>query len=108
MAGNVLEITDNNYEEEVAKSPIPVLLDFWAPWCGPCVRMTPIIEELAKDFAGKAKIAKMNVDENVKIPMEFRITSIPTIMIFKNGKKEAEVVGGRPKEFLAEILNKVL
>lgn len=108
MAGKAIEITDSNFEQEVKKSQIPVLVDFWAPWCGPCLRMTPIIEEIAGEFEGKIKVGKINVDDNNKTAEEFRITSIPTLIIFKNGKKEVEVIGARPKDNLVEIINKVL
>jgi len=108
MSGKTLEITDSNFEQEVTKSPIPVLVDFWASWCGPCLRMTPIVEELTNDYEGKVKICKMNVDDNMQIPTQFRITSIPTMILFKEGKKIGELIGARPKEHLAEFIKQAL
>lgn len=108
MAGKAIEINDNNFESEVVNSPIPVLVDFWATWCGPCIKMGPIVETIAEEFDGKVKVGKVNVDDNPKVSMQFRITSIPTIMLFKNGQKVSEMVGARPKEFLADMINKAL
>ena len=80
------EFTDQNFDQEVLKSDKPVLVDFWAPWCGPCQAMGPIIDELAKEFEGKAKVGKLNVDENSKIAQDFAVMSIPSLKIFKDGK----------------------
>lgn len=92
-----LTVNDASFESDVLKSDKPVLVDFWAPWCGPCRMIAPIIEELANDYDGKAKIAKVNVDDNPQISMQFGIRSIPTLLIFKNGKVVDQIVGAVPK-----------
>ena len=86
MAGNVLQVTDQNFDAEVLKSSQPVLVDFWAVWCGPCRMIAPTVESLANDYVGKAKIAKMNVDENQGVPGQYGIRSIPTLLLFKDGQ----------------------
>lgn len=101
-------ITDANFESEVVKSTTPVLVDFWAVWCGPCQMQGPIVEEIAKDFAGKAKVGKMNVDENPSVPQKFGIMSIPTLMIFKGGQVVKQFVGVQSKATLTAELNKLL
>jgi thioredoxin 1 len=90
-------ITDENFDAEVLKSDIPVLVDFWAPWCGPCKAMLPILEELEHAYEGKVKIVKMNVDESIETPGKFNVMSIPTFMIFKNGNVHTQFVGARSK-----------
>ena len=90
-------ITDENFEAEVLKADLPVLVDFWAPWCGPCKAMTPILEELDLANQGKVKIVKMNVDESIETPGKFNVMSIPTFIIFKNGKVHTQFVGARSK-----------
>ena len=103
-AENLLEIKDDNFEAEVLKSDIPVLVDIWAPWCGPCRIVGPIIEELANEYAGKMKVGKLNVDDNSETAMKYQIHSIPTILIFKGGKEVQRLIGARPKpEFKKEI-----
>ncbi len=98
-------LTDANFEAEVLKSDVPVLVDFWAPWCGPCKIMSPIVEELEKEMAGKpVKIAKMNVDESQDTPPKYGIMSIPTLMIFKGGEPVEQMVGVTAKEKLIEKL----
>ena len=99
-----MEFTDQNFEQEVVKSDKPVLVDFWAPWCGPCQMMGPIIDELAKEFEGKAKVGKVNVDECGAIASAYSIMSIPALKIFKNGKVMKEFVGVQAKETLASAL----
>ncbi|MFZ2226773.1 MAG: thioredoxin [Candidatus Moraniibacteriota bacterium] len=98
--------TDQNFDAEVLKSDKPVLVDFWAPWCGPCQAMGPVIEELAKEFEGKAVVGKLNVDENSKTAQEYAIMSIPALKIFKGGKVVQEFVGMQAKETLKEALEK--
>lgn len=99
--------TDQNFEAEVVKSDRPVLVDFWAPWCGPCQMMGPIIEELAKDMGDKAKIGKLNVDENPDTAQKFGIMSIPTILIFKGGQVAKQFIGVQNIDTLKEELGKI-
>jgi thioredoxin 1 len=101
-----LEFTDKNFESEVLKSSKPVLVDFWAPWCGPCQMMGPIIEELAKEIGEKAKVGKINVDENSLVAQKYTIMSIPTVMIFKGGQAVKSLIGVQSKEALKEELDK--
>jgi thioredoxin 1 len=104
-----LNFTDQNFEEEVLKSDVPVLVDFWAPWCGPCQMMGPIIDELAGEYeGGKAKVGKLNVDENQVSAGKYQVMSIPTVLVFKDGEVVDKMVGGVPKEKLKEMLNKHL
>ncbi|HPN96505.1 MAG TPA: thioredoxin [Candidatus Moranbacteria bacterium] len=102
-----MEFTDQNFDAEVIKSEKPVLVDFWAPWCGPCQVMGPIVEELAKEMGDKVKIGKLNVDENNGTAGKFGIMSIPSILIFKGGKVAKQLVGLQAKETLKEELEKI-
>lgn len=102
-----IEFTDQNFEQEVIKSEIPVLVDFWAPWCGPCQMMGPVIEELAKEIGAKAKVGKCNVDENGEIASKFEIMSIPAIKIFKGGTVVEEFIGVQSQEKLKQALEKL-
>lgn len=102
-----MQFTDQNFEGEVLKSDKPVLVDFWAAWCGPCQMMGPIIEELAKELEGKYKIGKLNVDENRETAGKYGIMSIPTLIIFKDGKEAKQLVGLQSKEGLKEELEKL-
>ncbi|WHH60728.1 thioredoxin [Petroclostridium sp. X23] len=104
----VLTITNDNFQQEVKDSSAPVLVDFWASWCGPCRMVAPVIDELANDFEGKAKIGKVNVDEQRDIASQYRVMSIPTIMLFKNGEVVDKVVGVRSKEDFAAMIERNL
>ena len=99
-----LKITRENFENEVMKSNIPVLIDFWAPWCGPCRMMGPIIEQLAEEYEGKAKVGKVNVDEEGELSQAFGVMSIPTIVLVKDGKVVKQTVGARPKAEVEAML----
>ena len=102
---NEIQITDANFEQEVLKETLPVLVDFWAPWCGPCRMLGPVIEELAKEYAGKVKVCKLNTDEASDTAAKFHISAIPTILIFKGGKVVHELVGLQKKEELKKHLD---
>ena len=99
-----LKITRENFENEVMKSNVPVLIDFWAPWCGPCQMMGPIIEQLAEEYEGKAKVGKVNVDEEGELSQAFGVMSIPTIVLVKDGKVVKQAVGARPKTEVEAML----
>ena len=101
----VLHINDADFESIVVNSDIPVLLDFWAPWCGPCKMIAPVLDELAPEFAGKVKIVKMNVDDNQTTPAQFGVRSIPTLLLINNGQGVATQVGALPKTQLANFIN---
>ena len=101
----VLHINDADFESIVVNSDIPVLLDFWAPWCGPCKMIAPVLDELAPEFAGKVKIVKMNVDDNQTTPAQFGVRSIPTLLLIKNGQVVATQVVALPKTQLANFIN---
>ncbi|MGB9765852.1 MAG: thioredoxin [Sulfurihydrogenibium sp.] len=104
MAGKVISVNESNFEQEVLNSDVPVLVDFWAPWCGPCRLIAPIVEEIAEEMAGKAKVVKVNTDENPNLAMKYGIRAIPTIMVFKNGRVVDTRVGVQPKEVLKALL----
>ncbi len=105
MAGDVLNFTDGNFQTEVLDSQQPVLVDFWAPWCGPCKMLTPTIEELAGEFAGKARIGKLNTDDNPETATNFGISAIPTVLLFKGGSIVDRFVGVTPKTKMSASLN---
>jgi thioredoxin 1 len=100
--------TDGNFEPEILKSDLPAMVDFWAPWCGPCQVIAPVIEEFAKEYAGRLKVAKMNVDENPATPSRYGIRGIPTVMIFKEGQVFDQIVGAVSKSKMEEMIKKVL
>ncbi len=100
--------TDNNFEQEVLKSDTPVLVDFWAPWCAPCSIVTPIVEELAKEYEGKIKICKVNVDENPKAAQNFSVMSIPTVILFKAGKPGKTIIGAQSKDNYKKAIEELL
>ncbi len=105
---DMVEVTDSNFQTEVLKSEKPVLLDFWAEWCGPCKMIAPVVEELAKEFDGKLKVGKVDVDSNQQTSMQYGIRSIPTLLIFKGGKVVDQLIGAVPKKMLAEKVSKHL
>ena len=102
----VMQVTDGDFQEKILKSDIPALVDFWAPWCGPCKAIAPMINELAGEYEGKVKIAKMNVEENPETPGKYGIRAIPTLIFFKNGKVADQITGAVGKTQLAAMLNK--
>lgn len=102
---NVIYVNDADFASKVLQSDTPVLLDFWAEWCGPCRAIAPVLEELADEFAGKITIAKMNVDENQQTPAQFGVRSIPTLVLFKNGEAADTLVGALPKAQFVDFLN---
>jgi thioredoxin 1 len=108
VSQQIIHVTDSSFEQDVLQSERPVLLDFWAEWCGPCKAIAPLLEEIAGEYAGKVTVAKMNVDENPKTPMRFNVRSIPTLILFKNGKAEGQKIGaGRKAEFAAFLDGKL-
>ena len=108
MSGDIFHTTDATFEADVLKSPTPVLLDFWAEWCGPCKAIAPILEDLARDFAGRVRIAKLNIDDNRQTPVKYGVRGIPTLILFKNGAPEAQQVGLVGKSRLAALLDQHL
>ncbi|MCE7929221.1 MAG: thioredoxin [Dehalococcoidia bacterium] len=105
---NPREVTDATFESDVVKSDLPVLVDFWAPWCGPCRMVAPIVDELSDEYLGKVNFFKMNTDENPAVPSKFGIRSIPTLLIFKDGELKGSIVGFRPKSELKKRLDEAL
>ena len=105
MSQQIIHVTDSSFEQDVLQSDRPVLLDFWAEWCGPCKAIAPLLEEIAGEYAGKVTVAKMNVDENPKTPMRFNVRSIPTLILFKNGKAEGQKIGAVRKADVAAFLD---
>jgi len=103
-----LQLTDQSFEQEVIKSDKPVLVDLWAPWCGPCRALAPVVEELAKEFAGKVKVAKLNTDENTATAMRYKVSAIPTLLFFKGGKLADQMVGAQPKAAIKKRLELLL
>jgi thioredoxin 1 len=108
MAGNIIELSDASFDETVHKSAEPVLVDFWAPWCGPCRMLTPIIEQVADEFAGKAKVCKLNTDQARDTAVEFGISAIPTVILFKDGQIQKKWVGLTSKKDISDTISKLL
>lgn len=108
MSDLIAQVSDDSFEREVLQSDLPVLVDYWAEWCGPCKMIAPVLEEAAKDYAGRVKIAKVNVDENRKVPGRYGVRGIPTLMLFRAGAVEATKVGALSKAQLAAFLDKAL
>jgi len=109
MAGShTLEFSDQNFEQDVLQSPQPVLVDFWATWCAPCRMMSPTVDAIAAEYAGRAKVGKLNVDENIMVASRYGIRSIPTLLLFKAGQIQEQVSGTQPKEVINRLLDKHL
>ncbi|MCA1905979.1 MAG: thioredoxin [Desulfarculus sp.] len=108
MSGSVLQVTDDTFEAEVLKSDLPVLVDFWASWCGPCRAIAPVVEELSEQYLGKVKVAKLNVDESPKTPGQYGIRAIPTLIMFKGGQVADQITGAVSKSHIEQALGKLL
>lgn len=108
MSDNIINVTDSTFEQEVLSSDIPVLLDYWAEWCGPCKMIAPILNDIADEYSGKIKVAKLNIDENPGTPAKFGVRGIPTIMIFKSGSIEATKVGAMSKSQLSAFIDSTI
>ncbi len=106
--GDILEISDDSFESEIMNSDIPAMVDFWAEWCGPCKKVGPVVEELSKEYKGKIKIAKMDVDNNRQTPAKFGIRNIPTLILFKGGEVVNTIVGAQSKSSIEDELKKLL
>ena len=108
MSDKIINVTDLNFEQEVLSSEIPVLLDYWAEWCGPCKMIAPILNDIADEYSGKIKVAKINIDENPSTPAKFGVRGIPTLMIFKSGSIEATKVGAMSKSQLSAFIDSTI
>ena len=106
--GNVLEISDQTFDQEVLNSATPVLIDFWAPWCGPCKAIAPVVEEVAGTYAGRLKVVKMNVDDNPQTPSRYGVRGIPNLILFKRGQVADQIVGAVPKAHLVRAIDNAL
>jgi thioredoxin len=106
--GKALEVTDNTFEQEVVQSTQPVLVDFWAVWCGPCKAIAPIVEELAGEYEGRLKVMKLDVDDNPRTASAYGVQSIPTLLVFKDGKPAERIIGAVPKKVIADKLQSVM
>jgi thioredoxin 1 len=105
---NVAQVSDASFEGDILKSDVPVLVDFWAPWCGPCRSVAPIVDDLATQYAGKLKVAKINVDESTEVAMKYQITSIPTFIVFKNGQVADRALGALPRSEFVKLIDRNL
>ncbi len=108
MSDIIVAVGDTNFENEVLKSNVPVLVDFWAEWCGPCRMLAPTIEAIAQDYNGKVRVAKLNVDENMETSMKYGVQSIPTLLLFKDGKVAGQLIGNLPRNNIERLLEKAL
>ncbi len=108
MAGTVMEFSETNFDQEVTKAPMPVLVDMWAAWCGPCRMVAPVVEELAGTYQGKMKMGKLNVDDHPQVAARYRIMNIPTLLLFKGGREVDRIVGVVPKEELARRIERII
>jgi thioredoxin 1 len=108
VSASIAQVSDEEFEEQVLKSSQPVLVDFWAEWCGPCKMIAPILDELATSYAGKLKIAKINIDHNQKTPRNYNVRGIPTLMIFKDGKVQATQIGAVSKSQLTQLIDRTI
>jgi len=105
---DVQQVSDESFDREVLKADLPVLIDFWAPWCGPCKAIAPVVEELAKEYAGKLKVVKMNVDDNPQTPSKYGVRGIPNLILFKGGEVRDQIVGAVPKAQLVKAVTQVV
>ena len=105
---DVQQVTDASFDSDVLKADVPVLIDFWAPWCGPCKAIAPVVDELAKDYAGRLKVVKMNVDDNPNTPSKYGVRSIPNLLVFKGGQVKEQIVGAVPKAVLVKAVDQVV
>ena len=108
MSEKIETLTDATFDENVKSSDVPVLVDFWAEWCGPCKMITPVLEEIAAEHAGKVRIAKLNIDDNLDVPRRFEVQSIPTLILFKDGEAQRRIIGAKPKGALLEEISPYL
>lgn len=108
MGGKVIKLTDETFDEIVVQAELPTMVDFWAEWCGPCKAIAPVVEALADEYAGKVQVGKLNVDENPKVASRYSIRGIPTLLIFRNGEVQEQIVGAQPKKAIKQSLDKVV
>ncbi len=108
MSGNILELTDENFDEFLIQDGLPTMVDFWAEWCAPCKSLAPKVEALAEEYAGRLRVGKLNVDDNPKTASRFSIRSIPTLLIFKSGEVQEQIVGAQPKGSIKQSMDKVV